>query len=139
MTMTDRPASLPLESGRRPPARIRGDSSDSFTFIPSKNFLFYIPSHHSGVLMETDSRTEIDLTDEVDRWRYTCPHGHREWEPTNHHFWCAACGRADVAATFDTLRDRKTGRELAREDIRLVDPTGPYDRELDRERGGVSV
>nr|WP_245545372.1 hypothetical protein [Halomicrobium katesii] len=61
-----------------------------------------------------------------------CPRGHRSWEPTNHHFWCASCARTDgVDGSFNELRDRKTGELHERERVRLVTPTGPYDRDLD--------
>lgn len=34
----------------------------------------------------------IDLEDATERWRYTCPHGHRNWKPTNG-VWCRSCAR----------------------------------------------
>ncbi|QGN05869.1 hypothetical protein Hrd1104_00225 [Halorhabdus sp. CBA1104] len=80
-----------------------------------------------------DGRRTIDLNDETDRWRYTCPNGHRQWEPTNHHFWCASCARQrGQEATFHALHDRKTDQELERIEVRLVDGIGPYDGDLDR-------
>ncbi len=29
---------------------------------------------------------EIHVEDELDRWKWSCPNGHRSWEPTNHRF-----------------------------------------------------
>jgi hypothetical protein len=86
--------------------------------------------------MADDENDAVDLTDRHDRWRYTCPRGHTDWEPTNHHFWCASCARAgpETEGRFDTLHDRRTGDEHPREDVRLVTGTGgPFDPDLDRE------
>ena len=76
----------------------------------------------------------VEIDDRHDRWRFVCPRGHRSWEPTNHHFWCKHCANAgpDTDGVFHELRDRKTGREYDREDIRLLNESGPYDRDLDR-------
>jgi hypothetical protein len=35
----------------------------------------------------------IKLEEEMDRWAWTCPAGHRSWRPTNNHFWCQQCVR----------------------------------------------
>lgn len=67
---------------------------------------------------------EIVLEDERDRWRWVCPSPgeHRSWEPTNSHFWCAACANAgpDVDPEFDELRNKVTGEVVPRERIRLI-------------------
>lgn len=79
----------------------------------------------------------VKIEDKVDRWRFTCPRGHRDWEPTNHHFWCAMCARAEgVDGVFDQLRDQRDGGLLGRDEVRLLTPVGPYDAELD---GGTSA
>lgn len=68
------------------------------------------------------SRTKVRLEGRMDRWRYTCPWGHRSWEPTNCHFWCQQCARTlsdDVEPEFYELRDRKTGDLISREEIFL--------------------
>lgn len=73
---------------------------------------------------------EIHLEKETDRWRYTCPAGHRDWEPTNYHFWCAACARSHdprVDPSFHYLVDARTGAELAREDVDLIEPDGTFE------------
>ncbi|WP_311170635.1 hypothetical protein [Halobellus ordinarius] len=79
--------------------------------------------------------TEIDLDDEADRWRYTCPRGHRDWTPSNYHFICSACARShdDVDPAFEDLRDKKTGRMLAREEVKLTTDVGDY---VDLYKGG---
>jgi len=78
-------------------------------------------------------RVTVEIESRSDRWRFTCPNGHRSWEPTNHHFWCKQCARQDgIDPVFQELRDRKSGRLIARANVRLVDRVGPYDRDLDR-------
>ena len=78
-------------------------------------------------------RQPVEIEDRTDRWRFTCPNGHRSWEPTNHHFWCQKCARAGgVDGVFQKLRDRREDQLLAREEVRLLTPAGPYDRDLDR-------
>lgn len=37
----------------------------------------------------------IDTSDESIKWRYTCPHGHLTYEPTNGGIWCRACDHDD--------------------------------------------
>jgi hypothetical protein len=77
------------------------------------------------------ARVEIKLEDETDRWQWTCPAGHRGWEPTNNHFWCAECARNswddDVEPEFDQLRNEKTGDTVDRKKISLITPVGPYE------------
>lgn len=70
----------------------------------------------------------IELENETDRWRWVCPRGHRSWEPTNGHFWCATCARNwdDIDPEFDELRDKRTGETVPREEIVLLTPSGPY-------------
>lgn len=66
--------------------------------------------------------TQIDTDDWVDRSRYVCPRGHRSWEPTNHHFWCARCASSyDVDPEFDELHDKRTDETIPREEVTLLD------------------
>jgi hypothetical protein len=70
----------------------------------------------------------IQVTDEIDRWKWVCPRGHRQWEPTNHHFWCATCARAnddEAEPEFDELRNKKTGETVHRDDLRLLEDGRP--------------
>ncbi|PSQ19577.1 hypothetical protein BRD00_01565 [Halobacteriales archaeon QS_8_69_26] len=61
---------------------------------------------------------EIDADDELDRWRFTCPNGHTNWEPTNNHVWCATCSRLhEVDPGYDVLIDRKKDREVPWENV----------------------
>jgi len=86
--------------------------------------------------MSADEKKTVRIEDENDRWRFTCPRGHRDWEPTNHHFWCVSCARAEgVDGSFNQLRDRRSGELFARDDVRLLTPVGPYDSDLDYREG----
>ena len=74
----------------------------------------------------------INVDDAMDRWRYRCPHGHTSWEPTNNHFWCQACSRAekhhdDIDPSFDTLVDQRSGEELHRSEVEIWTDAGSYD------------
>lgn len=119
-------------------ADFRGTGRGEFYFHfhrASENRFITPIGRRSRVDMADDESDAVDLTDRHDRWRWTCPRQHTDWEPTNHHFWCASCARAgpETEGRFDALHDRVTGDELAREDVRLVTEAGPYDRDLDRE------
>lgn len=59
-------------------------------------------------------KTELDLEDATDRWRYTCAHGHRNWEPTNGGVWCRTCSRDhDIEDPHHhALLDQKTGESI---------------------------
>lgn len=68
----------------------------------------------------------INLDDETDRWRWTCPNGHRTWEATNNHFWCQTCIRHDDDPVFYELHDKQSGENYGRDDLELVTDWGPY-------------
>ncbi|AUV81208.1 hypothetical protein C2R22_05655 [Salinigranum rubrum] len=73
------------------------------------------------------SRQVIELDDEVDRWKWVCPKGHRSWEPTNHHFWCAKCAsHYEADGVFHQLRNLATGDLYERDEVELQTPAGPY-------------
>lgn len=57
---------------------------------------------------------EIDLENEADRWRFTCPRGHHAWDRTNSHAWCHPCSKQaqhddSVTPEYYELLDQKTG------------------------------
>jgi len=81
----------------------------------------------------------VHLEDETDRWKWVCPNGHRNWEPTNAHFWCQTCARTQgLDGEFDELRNKVTGEVHDREDLRLVTPAGPYqDLHSDHQEGSA--
>lgn len=69
----------------------------------------------------------IHLEDETDRWKWVCPNGHRNWEPTNHHFWCQTCARKqDADGEFHELRNKATDEIRDRDELELLTPAGPY-------------
>lgn len=111
-------------------------ASDDFHFRRT----FMDSDFYGGVLRwEVMSKKQVvRIEDRTDRWRFTCPRYHRSWEPTNHHFWCERCSKIEgVDAVFYELRDRKTGELRAREEVRLMDGTGPFDLDLDVEEGSA--
>ena len=62
-----------------------------------------------------------------------CPNGHRNWEPTNHHFWCETCARHyDTDGVFHDLLNKQTGETHERDQLELVTPVGTY-RDVHRE------
>ena len=69
---------------------------------------------------------QINLDDTMHRWRWTCPNGHRNWEPTNNHFWCQACARLNEDPVFHELHDKRAGKNYDRDDLELVTDCGPY-------------
>ncbi len=80
-----------------------------------------------------DDKQVVRIENRTDRWRFTCPNGHRSWEPTNHHFWCSACAsHPEVDGVFHELLDKKTETLIERDDVLLLTPVGPYDRDLDK-------
>lgn len=69
-------------------------------------------------------RRTITADDDVDRQRYRCPHGHANLEPTNNHWYCRSCARAerqgaDITPEFDAIRDQVTGEELRRDEVEI--------------------
>ena len=108
-----------------------GRRIDYFHFhCPYKDFTFYQPPFQSRPDMS--EKTIVHLENRRDRWRFVCPRGHQTWEPTNHHFWCKQCARAEgLDGVFHRLRDRKTGREYDRQEVQLLTLSGPYDRDVD--------
>jgi len=100
--------------------------TDHFHFHrPYKTDRFYTPLRRFRRMSEKET---VQIDDRMDRWRYVCPRGHRTWEPTNYHFWCQRCASIEgVDPAFDQLHDRRDGRLLDRDEVRLLTPAGPYD------------
>jgi len=70
---------------------------------------------------------KIMLNDKADRWKWVCPNGHRSWEPTNHHFYCASCARAieeNIDSDFYEIENLATGEKRTRDQISLVEQIG---------------
>lgn len=68
---------------------------------------------------------QINLENTRDRWRYRCPYGHVEWEPTNRHGWCRACARNvdhddEADPEFWEILDTKSGELIDWADIDVV-------------------
>lgn len=105
-------------------------STGRSTFDPRRRLHFRTPyktDHYNRPTRRHRSRmpVTINVDDKVQVWEWTCPRGHRNWEPTNFHFWCAACARShDANPSFDRIRSARDGRELSRAEIELVNRTG---------------
>jgi hypothetical protein len=63
---------------------------------------------------------EINRSEELDRWRFTCPNGHHSYDPSAELIYCHACERIGRSSTHDTLTDRKTGETLTVRDIDIL-------------------
>lgn len=49
----------------------------------------------------------IDAAPTADKWRYTCPKGHRDWRPCTYVIECKQCGKS-----YESLIDRKHQRAI---------------------------
>jgi len=75
--------------------------------------------------LDAPETTEIDLEDEADRWRYTCPLGHRSWSRTNNHLWCKACSQAaqhdeTITPEYYEVLDQATGERIPWSAVRIA-------------------
>lgn len=53
-------------------------------------------------------RVVVDRSDPATRWRFVCPNGHTDWDPTNSHLWCASCAALHgVDPEYYELLDKK--------------------------------
>jgi hypothetical protein len=71
----------------------------------------------------------IDLDDELDRWRYPCPHGHVHWFLRNRSVYCRTCrrclGLSIEESYYDALVDEATGDGIPREQLELLGTRRP--------------
>lgn len=69
----------------------------------------------------TQPRLILDTDDELQRWRYRCPRGHTQFQPTNHHWYCVECARRhdDVDPEFTELVDKRTGEVYERDEVKV--------------------
>jgi len=65
-----------------------------------------------GSSVEDAHRVRIDRSNPVERYRYTCPNGHINWDRTNNHIWCRQC-----------LRAHEAGEDVHPEHYHIVDQT----------------
>lgn len=61
----------------------------------------------------------VDLSNAVERWRYSCPNGHdgKAWSPTNNHVFCHSCRRqmdngSDISPEHFELYDKVEDRTV---------------------------
>ena len=75
---------------------------------------------------ETVDAVIIDLQDDADRWRYTCPNNHRNWDRTNNHLWCQTCrrqyeaGHEEMDPEHYHVRDQQSDELIPWSRIRIV-------------------
>lgn len=63
---------------------------------------------------DRDGTVVVDRDDPTARWRWRCPNGHCDWEPTNGHLWCATCASMpDVDPEYWELLDTRTGERVS--------------------------
>ena len=67
---------------------------------------------------------QIDRTG-PERYRYTCPNGHPQWDRTNNHIWCPGCQRqaeqgADISPEHWELLDKKTDETIPWNRVEIV-------------------
>jgi hypothetical protein len=75
-----------------------------------------------------DSRpvVRIDRSNDVERYRWTCPEGHVDWAPTNSHAWCYSCSRIaeqghDVDPEFYAVYDKKNDTSIPWTRVKLLE------------------
>lgn len=68
----------------------------------------------------SEESIEIDTRYAAERWRYICPNGHIDWEPTAEGFVCAACTELHATdGAFAMLRDRRSGERIPRDRVQV--------------------
>ena len=67
------------------------------------------------------TKLSIDTDDPTQRWRYRCPRGHSQFEPTNHHWYCVECAQSheDWDPEFTQLVDKRTGDVYERDEVNI--------------------
>lgn len=81
--------------------------------------------------IDSHETVEIDRSVAVERWRFTCPKGHSDWDQTNNHVWCRGCRRAieaghtDIEAEYYEILDQQTGETIPWSSVNLVEPSDP--------------
>ncbi len=58
----------------------------------------------------------------TDKWRYTCPRGHTNWELCDSVIVCQSCphGRIPGSVSYTVVVDRKTDTEVDVDEVRLL-------------------
>lgn len=79
--------------------------------------------------MSTQQATEprFVIESKAQKWRFTCPEGHRDWRIWDGVFSCRTCkghldAGEDSASVYDHLIDQKTGQTVTREELAIHDP-----------------
>lgn len=83
-----------------------------------------MPAQTRGVQSTTE--VVIDRSDDLDRFRFTCPRGHTTWDRTNNHIWCPSCRRegehgADVDPEWYVVYDKQREEKIPWEQVTLAE------------------
>ncbi|NLV14378.1 hypothetical protein GOC77_14010 [Haloarcula argentinensis] len=68
----------------------------------------------------------MDRSRTREKWRYTCPNGHTDWDCTNNHVWCRGCrrqleaGDEDISPEHWEIYDKQRDRYIPWSAVRLV-------------------
>ena len=82
-------------------------------------------NHRQAESKDAENIVVIDRSNAPEKWRYTCPNGHIDWDRTNAHIWCRTC-RSQYEAGEDVdpehwgIVDQKTGDEIDWKNVRVV-------------------
>jgi len=74
---------------------------------------------------------QIDRSDAIERYRYTCPNGHIDWDRTNNHVWCRSCREqaehgVDIDPEHWVIYDKREDREIPWHAVELVSDRGNW-------------
>ena len=73
-----------------------------------------------------DSLPIVEIDRDAEPYRYACPNGHVQWDPTNSHIWCQSCRRQaengeDVDPEHWEIIDKKTGETIPWDAVRVIE------------------
>lgn len=68
-----------------------------------------------------DNLVVIDVSDSANKWRYTCPRGHRAFEATNGGIWCRPCEHDEGDGHHREIQDKREKELISMDRVRLVD------------------
>lgn len=67
-----------------------------------------------------DLPVDIDRSDEVERWQYTCPRYHVRWMECEDHIHCWSCEERGFDPDYEYIRDRASSARIQVEEFRIV-------------------
>ena len=84
----------------------------------------HAPPEPPSATIGADEVVTIDRRQTADRWRFTCPYGHTDWDRTNNHAWCPTCRHLnesglDIDPEHYAILDKKREVMIPWEQLRL--------------------